>query len=119
MKKYITLFSVIALFFIGMQNSVAQNKQQTPEAIAKLKTYELHKLVNLSGKQQGEVFKVLVDAESNMSAVDSKGQNIQSSQKTKAAILDNTNTRIKAILNPEQYAIYLKSLEKEKEEVKK
>lgn len=114
MKKYITLFSVIALFFVGIQQSVAQDRQQSPEAIAKHKTHDLHKLVNLTGEQQGEVFKVLVDAESNMSALQAQGKNIESTQKTKAAILDNTNNRIKAILNPEQYAIYLKSLEKEK-----
>ncbi|WP_103051522.1 hypothetical protein [Hanstruepera neustonica] len=119
MKKYITLFSVIALFFVGMQNSVAQEKKQRPEEIAKIKTHDLHQLVDLTGEQQGEIFKVFVDAESNMSAISSQGQNIQASQKTKSAVLENTNTRIKAILNPEQYAIYLKSLEKEKDKVKK
>ena len=114
MKKYITLFSVIALFFVGMQNSVAQEKKQRPEEIAKIKTHDLHQLVDLTGEQQGEIFKILVDAESNMAALGGNGQNIQATQKTKAAILENTNSRIKAILNAEQYAIYLKSLEKEK-----
>ena len=113
MKRYITLFSIIALFFVGMQNSNAQEKKQSPEAIAKQKTQEIHELVGLTGDQQREIFKLLVDAESNLSAIGSTSQNIESSQKTRAAVMDNTNTRIKAILNPEQYAIYMRSLEKE------
>lgn len=112
MKKYITLFSVIALFFVGMQNSVAQEKKQSPEAIAKTKTHDLHQLVDLDGKQQNEIFKVLVDAESNMAAIESNSKNIEASQKSKAAILENTNARFKAILTAEQYSIYMKSLDK-------
>ena len=44
MKKYISLFSFMALFFVGVQFSAAQSseRQQSPEAIAKEKTYKLH-----------------------------------------------------------------------------
>lgn len=118
MKKYFTLFSVIALFFVGMQFSSAQEKKLRPEDKAKITTHEIHQLVTLTGKQQGQVFKVLVDTENDMSAIQSnaEGQDIHSTQKSKAAIMDRTNTRLKTILSPEQYMTYMKSLEVVKEE---
>ena len=107
MRKYITLFSVIALFFVGMQNSVAQEQKQSPEAIAKKKTHDLHEEVTLTGDQQRQIFNLLVDAETNIAAIDAKNLNLESAQKAKAAIIENTNTRIKAILNPEQFTTFM------------
>lgn len=112
MKKYISLFSFIALFFVGMQFSAAQDAKQSPEAIAKQKTYELHELVTLSGDQQSAIYKVLLDAEQNSSAIKTENEDVMTVQKTKGAILENVNSRIKAILTPEQFQIYIKSLEK-------
>jgi len=115
MKKYITLFSVIALFFFGMHVSVAQNaKNQRPEAIAKQKTYELHKIVDLTGEQQSQVFKVLVEEETNMTGIEKNAKDIATVQEAKAGILENTEKRLKTILTPDQYKIYLQSLEKDK-----
>lgn len=115
MKKYITLFSIIALFFFGMQSSVAQDAhKQRPEAIAKQQTYELHKLVSLTGDQQGEVFKVLVEEQTNLSGIEENTKSIATAQEAKVAVLEKTNMRLKSILTPEQYKIYQESLEKEK-----
>ena len=119
MKKYITLFSIVALFFFGMQVSVAQDaSKQRPEVIAKQQTYEMHKLVDLSAEQQGQVFKVLVDEQTNMAGIEKSSNDIATTQKAKAGILKNTNTRLKTILTPEQYRTYNESLEKEKKEKK-
>lgn len=115
MKKYITLFSIVALFFFGMQDTVAQhNSKQSPEAIAKQETYEMHKLVNLTGEQQGKVFKVLVDEQTNMVGIEKNAKDIATTQEAKAGILETTDKRLKAILTPEQYKIYQGSLEKAK-----
>ncbi|WP_250434618.1 hypothetical protein [Hanstruepera flava] len=115
MKKYITLFSIVALFFMGLQSSVAQDAQrQRPEAIAKQQTYDIHKLVTLTGDQQGEVFKVLVEQQTSLSGIEENTKSIATAQEAKLAVLENTNKRLKAILTPEQYKIYQESLEKEK-----
>jgi transcription elongation factor len=112
MKKYVSLLSFVALFFIGMQFSSAQTaqRQESPEAIAKQKTYELHELVNLSGEQQGAIFKVLVDAEQNLSVLNQK----DTSDKFRQEGIKTINMRVaegyKKILTPEQYAIYEESL---------
>ncbi|WP_418509287.1 hypothetical protein [Corallibacter sp.] len=113
MKKYISLFSFIAMFFLGMQFSSAQasrTTQTTPEAIAKQKTYEIHELVVLTGEQQSGVFRALVDAEENIKALNEKSD-IEAIQKYKAEILSRLNDKIKGILTPDQYKTYLTSLE--------
>ena len=73
MKKYFTLFSVLAMFFVGIQMSNAQERSttQTPEVIAKTKTHQMHELVNLTGEQQSSIFKLLVDSETNLAALNS------------------------------------------------
>lgn len=115
MKKYITLFSIVALFFFGMQSSLAQEAQkQRPEAIAKQQTYELHKLVDLTGEQQGKVFKVLVEEQTNLSGIEETTKTIATAQEAKLAVWEKTDASLKAILTPEQYKRYKESLEKEK-----
>lgn len=115
MKKYITLFSMVALFFVGMQTTMAQDvNDQRPEPIAKQKTYELHKLVDLTGDQQGEVFKVLVEEQTNLSGIEENTRSIADAQEAKLAVLENTKKRLKSILTPEQYEIYERSLQKDK-----
>jgi hypothetical protein len=117
MKKYISLFSFIALFFVGMQQMNAQDATQNrerPEDIAKMQTLDLHNMLELSGDQQRAVFKVLVDAEQNIAALDASNTNITQIQKTKGSIADLVATRLKEILSAEQYLKYLESLKKVK-----
>jgi len=121
MKKYISLFSFIALFFVGIQQSSAQDKsisKESPEAIAKKKTYEMNNLLVLTGEQQGSVYKVLVDAENNIAALNESESNITTIQKNKAVIYDLVNSRLKGILTPEQLRTYMASTEKTMENKK-
>ena len=114
MKKYVSLLSFVALFFIGMQFSTAQSaeRQQSPEAIAKQKTYQLHQLVNLTGEQQSAVFKVLVDAEQNLGELYKKDASDQFRQEGIKTIDARVNDSYKKILTPAQYKTYEDSLVK-------
>lgn len=114
MKKYISFLSFIALFFVGIQFSSAQSadKQQSPEAIAKQKTYELHQLVDLTGDQQGAIFKVLVDAEQNLSVLSTKKDTDMIKQEGTNTVNEKVEASFKSILTPEQYDTYKKSLVK-------
>ncbi|MFD2824410.1 hypothetical protein ACFS5M_12080 [Lacinutrix iliipiscaria] len=119
MKKYISLFSFIALFFVGVQQSQAQDSNRVveaemPEAIAKKQTHELHQMMELTGDQQRDVYKVLVDYEQNTKALN-RNDNVAAVQKSRAALMENVKTRMKSILTPEQFQLYLKSLEKPKQ----
>ncbi|WP_338731269.1 hypothetical protein [Mangrovimonas cancribranchiae] len=113
MKKYLSLLSFIAFLFVGMQSSVAQDNVKA-EAVAKEKTYNLHQLVELSGQQQGEVFKVLVNAEQNLAEL----KKMNNSNAIKSDGIESINKTIdiefKKILTEEQYKTYKKSLVKEK-----
>ena len=114
MKKYISFLSFIALFFIGTQFSSAQDadRQQSPEAIAKQKTFELHQLVDLTGEQQGAIFKVLVDAEQNLSVLNSKKDTDMIKQEGTKTVNNKIEASFKSILTPEQYNTYKESLVK-------
>lgn len=106
MKKILTLFSVIALFFAGTQFSSAQAKKQKPEHIAKIKTHKIHEVVELSGDQQREIFNLYVDAETNLAALNLSNMNLEGVQNARAEIINATKARIKTILNREQYTTY-------------
>ena len=115
MKKYISLLSFIALFFVGMHQSNAQDATQNrerPEDIAKMQTLDLHNILVLSGDQQRAIFKVLVDVEQNINALDESGSSITQIQKGKASLADFTATRFKEILSADQFQKYLESLQK-------
>ena len=118
MKKYISLLSFVAIFFVGMHQSQAQDARArelaSPEGMAKQQTHQLHEIANLSGDQQSGVFKVFVDLNQNLNALEGNND-ITAVQRTKATLMENAKGKLKTILNPEQYAIYLKSLEKPKE----
>ncbi|MCX7548719.1 hypothetical protein OS188_12220 [Xanthomarina sp. F1114] len=116
MKKYLSFLSFIALFFIGLQFSSAQTdarQSQSPEAIAKEKTHELHQLVNLTGGQQSAIFKVLVDAEQNMGELNKRDVTDNLKQEGSITVRKNTEEAFKRILTPEQFNIYMESLKKE------
>jgi hypothetical protein len=112
MKKYVSLFSFVALFFIGMQSSSAQTteKQQSPEAIAKQKTAELDKLLDLSGKQQGAIFDVLLDAEQTKKELQQDNVPKERKQIGEESIANNITANFEKILTPLQYATYKRSL---------
>jgi Spy/CpxP family protein refolding chaperone len=117
MKKYISFLSFIALFFIGIQSSSAQTvgKQQSPEAIAKQETYQIHQLVNLTGEQQSAIFKVLVDAQQNSQELNKMDDSNKLKQEGTKTVNTNVEASFKKILTPEQYKTYQASLEKEKQ----
>ncbi|MFD2552566.1 hypothetical protein ACFSQP_12155 [Bizionia sediminis] len=115
MKKYISLFSFIALFFVGMQMSSAQTDRQVgPEAIAKQKTYEIHQLVNLTGDQQGDVFKVLVDFEQNMSELLKKDVSDSFRQEGIKTMNQRAEEGLKKVLTASQFKTYQTSLQNKK-----
>lgn len=116
MKKYISFLSFIALFFIGIQFSSAQttDRQQSPEAIAKQKTYQIHQLVNLTGEQQSAIFRALVDAEQNLSALSTKENTDMIKQEGTKTVNQTLDETFKSILSPEQYNTYKESLLKER-----
>ena len=71
MKKYISLLSFIAIFFVGIQHSQAQDSNrfveaEMPEAIAKKQTHSLHQMSELTGDQQRAVYKVFLDYQQNV-----------------------------------------------------
>ncbi|HLV40550.1 hypothetical protein [Xanthomarina sp.] len=115
MKKYFTFLSFIALFFIGLQSSSAQtNEKQSPEAMAKEKTHQLHQLVNLTGGQQSAIYRVLVDAEQNTGALNKMDATDKLRQDGLKTVDQNTLESFKRILTPEQFELYQESLKKVK-----
>ncbi|TYB75783.1 hypothetical protein [Bizionia myxarmorum] len=116
MKKYISLFSFMALFFVGMQFSAAQSsdRQQSAESIAKQKTLELHNLVTLTGEQQSGIFKVLVDAEQNMGELMKRDATDNLRQEGIKTVNSRITEGYKKILTPSQYEIYEASLKAKK-----
>ncbi|WP_452228014.1 MULTISPECIES: hypothetical protein [unclassified Lacinutrix] len=114
MKKYITLLSFIAVFFIGMQGSQAQEtlvaETDRPEAVAKVQTYNLHQLVELDGNQQAAVYNVFVDLNQNLKGLEGN-KDIAKVQGAKASLLETVKAKLKSILTNEQYQGYLKTLE--------
>jgi len=119
MKKYITLLSFITVFFVGIQQSQAQDAKRVveaemPEAIAKKQTHGLHQISELTGDQQRAVYKILLDYQQNVSALN-ENSDIATANRAKVALMDNVKARLKSTLNEEQFQAYLKTLEKPKE----
>ena len=118
MKRYITIFGFFALFlmgsqFVSAQEQIKKSPRVAPEVTAKQKTYELHQLVDLTGEQQGQVFKLLVDAEQNLEAINVQGGDATTIQSTKNEVLNYVNQKLSVILTPEQYKTYQQSLQQE------
>ena len=113
MKKYITIFGFFALFLVGTQFASAQEQMKktkvSVEATAKQKTYQLHEMVNLTGDQQGDIFRLFVDAEQNLQALDAKGGDAAAIQKNKDQVLEYVDQKLNVILTPEQYKTYSQS----------
>jgi hypothetical protein len=118
MKKYISLLSFIALFFVGIQQSQAQNtnrvvEAEMPEAIAKKQTHTLHQMAELSGDQQRAVYKIFLDYQQNVSALN-ENSDITSANRAKSSLMDSVTAKLKSTLNEEQFQTYLKTLDKPK-----
>lgn len=62
MKKYITLFTFVCVFFFGINSATAQ---ETPEVKAKAKTLELVKMLELSEAQVKQVFAIYLKYETD------------------------------------------------------
>ncbi|MDX1278967.1 hypothetical protein [Oceanihabitans sediminis] len=110
MKKYFTLLGFIAVFFIGLQQTQAQDsRQQSPEQVAKMQTHAIHQAATLTGDQQAETFYILVDYHQNLKGL--RGNtSIEDVKKVKASLVESTNAKLKAVLNAEQYAAHLELL---------
>jgi hypothetical protein len=110
MKKLITLIVVLFAFAFNAQDV---NAQQKPEEIAKMKTAELSEILNLNGDQQQAMWRALVRKESayskQVTGQDLSNATVAAAKKEIDATLDE---RIKAILTPEQYKLYLTTIEK-------
>ena len=115
MKKYITILGFFTLFLFGSQIASGQEGRSTisVEAAAKKKTHELHELVELTGTQQGDVFKLLLDAEQNLEAINQQGGDEASVQKRRREFLNHVDKKLSVILTPEQFRIYKQSLEQQ------
>jgi hypothetical protein len=116
MKKFITLFGLIALFFIGIQQTQAQDtnrivEAEMPEAIAKKQTFDIHQAANLTTEQQHETFKVLVDLQKSYKDLSESNDDLDAVERAKGPLLEKANGLLKNILTEEQFAMYLKSLE--------
>ena len=124
MKRYITIFGFFALFLVGSQFAGAQEQTKksprvAPEVTAKQKTYEMHEMLALSGEQQSQVFKLLVDAEQNLQAINSNGGDTAAIQDRKNEVLKYVDVKLSSILTPEQYKTYQQSLERQASAKKK
>lgn len=91
MKKYLTLFTFVCVLFLGMQTASAQ---KTPAEIAKAKTKELAKRLELTDAQIKQVYAIYVayennDNKENIEMLEKVGNEIQEvllpGQKTKFA----------------------------------
>jgi hypothetical protein len=110
MKKLITLIAVLFAFVFNAHDA---NAQQKPEEIAKLKTAELSEILELNGDQQQAMWRALVKMESayakQVTGKDLSNPTVAAAKKEIDATLAE---RVKAILTPEQYKLYLASIEK-------
>lgn len=110
MKKIITL--IVLLFAIAF-NTQNVNAQQKPEDVAKIKTAELSEALELNIDQQQAMWRALVKKESayarQVTGQDLSNATVAAAKKEIDATLEE---RVKAILTPEQYKLYLASIEK-------
>lgn len=109
MKKIITL--IVLVFAIAFHSHEAQ-AQQKPEDIAKMKVAELNETLELTGDQQRAMWRAFVKKESayarQVTGQDLSNPAVANAKKEIDTTLDK---EVKAILTPEQYRLYLASIE--------
>jgi hypothetical protein len=110
MKKLITLLVLMFAIAFATQNA---NAQQKPEDIAKVKVAELSESLELTVDQQQAMWRALVRKESayakQVTGQDLSNATVAAAKKEIDATLDE---RVKSILTPEQYKLYLATIEK-------
>lgn len=110
MKKLIALIAV--LFAIAF-NAQEVNAQQKPEDIAKMKTAELSEVLELNGDQQRALWRALVKKESayakQITGQDLSNATVAAAKKEIDATLEK---ELKTFLTPEQFKLYLATIEK-------
>ncbi|MGB1309193.1 MAG: hypothetical protein ACPG6B_09800 [Oceanihabitans sp.] len=102
MKKYISLLSFLAIFFVGMQQSQAQESSKQDAQLVKVAKEEVSRIdamVSLTNDQKREIY----------SFITSYNQSIVASGRSKKVLLqmptelaDARNEKIKKFLNAEQ-----------------
>lgn len=112
MKNLLTVFAVAIAMFIGVQTASAQSLSQDkskPEVIAKTKTTELTKTLDLTGDQSRTVFRALVTKEVNyqkhVSGKDAKDSSVAAAKKKYD---DQLKASMKKTLTKDQYEKWLK-----------
>ena len=111
MKNILKIVTVSFVMLLGMSTMNAQNLKQEsdkPEVIAKQKTSDLTKTLDLTGDQQRSVFRALVILESNtkknITGQDANDPTVKALKKKYAASLENT---MKETLTADQYKKWL------------
>lgn len=106
MKQFLKVCLVAAIFFIGSQNTEAQNNTLEINQAASEKTQELRKQIKFNKNKQNDVFDAYLKYEKAL-ASNSNAISVEEKQKiTEALILT-----MKSILDEEQFATY-KQIEK-------
>ncbi|WP_310991291.1 hypothetical protein [Aequorivita marina] len=113
MKKIVTVFVFAITMILGVQTSSAQQLAQDnsrPEVIAKTKTAELTKTLDLTGDQSRTIFRALVAKEvgyqKSIKGKDLKSAAVSSEKKQLDANLD---AAMKKTLNADQYSKWVKN----------
>ena len=128
MKKYITLFSLIALFFIGMQHTQAQTKEQrveraeiekrrlNPEYDAKMKRVEKEEAIEIAEKQMKEfhdiIFLTIDQQQKTQDYYLESNEDIKRLEKKIDSIKTSTTFKIESIMTKNQKLKYRGYLEK-------
>jgi hypothetical protein len=106
MKNIFKIIAVSFIMLVGIGTVNAQGLKQEsdkPEVIAKQKTAQISKALDLSGDQQRTVFRALVINESNtkkhITGKDANDPTVKTLKKKYAATLEES---IKKVLTPEQ-----------------
>jgi len=128
MKKYITLFSLIALFFIGMQHTQAQTKEQrveraeiekrrlNPEYDAKMKRVEKEEAIEIAEKQMKVIDDIIfLTYDQQQKTQDyylESNEDIKRLEKKIDSIKTSTTFKIQSIMTKKQKLNYRGYLEK-------
>ncbi|MCF1192538.1 hypothetical protein LRR18_13160 [Mangrovimonas sp. AS39] len=110
MKKVISLFGFMLLFFVGMQTTVAQDKKVAASedliAQAKQDAIELSKKLHLNGQQEELVLEVFVEAAKNTGEIKKANLEPKLEKARMDVINENLDLKMTDILTPEQYKKY-------------
>jgi hypothetical protein len=107
MKNVITVIAFALVILLGTDSTVAQGLAQNadrPEVIAKAKTADLSKTLELNGDQQRSIFRALVTNEVSYSK-QIKGKNLSDAQviADKKKLDDALTTSMKKTLTADQF----------------